>query len=539
MGDILEYDIVIAGAGPAGLSCAYRLKQKRPELRVCVLEKGPEAGAHILSGAVIDPVALNELIPDWKEKGAPVKTAVTKDRFYYLTKKRALPLPLPKAAKNHGNYIISLGALTRWLAEQAASIGVDIFPGFAAQEVLKDENGRIAGIRTGETGRDKSGAETASYQEGAEIRAKFTVLAEGCRGHVSERVMQDFQLRAGRAPQTYGIGIKETWRLPEEALSPGTVIHTVGWPLPSDTYGGSFMYHGEGGLLSIGYVTGLDYPNPYLDPYMEFQKFKTHPSVRPLLEQGKRIGYGARALNEGGFQSIPELIFPGGALIGCAAGFMNVPRIKGTHTAMYSAICLADALAEREGGEWPEELDAYPEKLRASFVYDELREVRNIRPAFKRGRLFGLAYSALDLFVLRGRPSFMFMHGKTDRECLKKAEKAKEIQYPKPDNTVTFDKLSSVALTGVQHNEHQPSHLKLRAPAKQPEISYGEYAGPEQRYCPAKVYEYLPDDDGEGASLQINASNCIHCKTCDIKDPADNIDWTAPEGGGGPRYTNM
>lgn len=533
--DTLNYDVLIIGAGPAGLSCAYRIKSIRPELSVCILEKGPEPGSHILSGCVLDPIALHTLMPDWKEQGAPLHVPVTKDRFYYMTEKKRFRLPAPPSTNNEGNYIISLGEFVRWLAEKVTAVGGDIFSGFAAQEIIQDDEGRVIGIRTGETGRDKHGEKTPHYQAGTDIFATHTVFAEGCRGHLSERIMNIAGLRQDAQTQTYAIGLKETWRAPKELLSPGTVMHSVGWPLPGDTYGGSFLYHGHDGMFSVGYVIGLDYPNPYLDPFKELQRFKTHPSMGELFEKSKRIGYGARALNEGGYQSIPKLVFPGGALIGCAAGFMNVPKIKGTHTAMQSAICLADAICEQPTAAVQQ---TYPQRIRDSFVMDELKSVRNIRPAFTYGRACGMAYAALDLFLLKGRIPFTFRHTQEDRASLRKKSDAQPIQYAKPDNLVTFDKLSSVALSGVQHQENQPPHLKVRDMTLHIRISHNTYDAPETRYCPAQVYEYVKDSHGD-PTLQINASNCIHCKTCDIKDPADNIDWTAPEGGGGPRYTRM
>jgi electron-transferring-flavoprotein dehydrogenase len=536
MTDTLEFDVLIAGAGPAGLACAVRLKQLRPELKVCVLEKGPEAGAHILSGAVVDPAALDELIPDWKDKGAPLRTKATRDRFRYLTETKAWPLPVLPAMRNAGCYLASVGDLCRWLAEQAAGLGVDVFPGFAAQEALFDGN-RMTGVRVGDTGRDKSGAKTGRYQEGVRILAKHSVLAEGCRGHVTQTLEERYGLRAQSGPQTYGIGIKEIWELPQGVLSPGEVVHTTGWPLDGGTYGGSFLYHMSETHLAVGYVVGLDYRNPYLNPYEEFQRFKTHPSVRPLPEKGRRVAYGARALNEGGLQSIPQLTFPGGSVIGCAAGFLNVVRIKGTHTAMKSGMCLADALCE--GEDVPEIATSYPERLKASFVYKELDAARNVRPAFaKWGRLPGMAYAALDQYLLRGKAPWTLHHHTPDHARLLPKDKAKPIAYPPHDGTVTFDRLASVELTGVRHAENQPCHLQLRRPDEILDVNCGIYGAPEERYCPAGVYEYPLDKDGS-PYLQINAANCIHCKTCDIKDPEQNIRWVAPEGGDGPRYGGM
>jgi electron-transferring-flavoprotein dehydrogenase len=526
----MPFDVVIVGAGPSGLSAAIRLKQLKPELTVAVLEKGAEVGAHILSGAVLEPRALNELIPDWEAKGAPLHTPATSDKFLFLTSKNSWRLPTPPQMKNHGNYIISLGNFCRWLAEQAISLGVEIFPGFAASETLI-ENNQVVGVATGDTGTAKDGTPKASFQPGMELRATHTLFAEGCRGSLTQKLFNHFHLRTGVEPQTYAIGLKELWEIDPKKHIPGQITHTVGWPMAHDTYGGSFLYHFDNNQLAIGFVIGLDYTNPYLNPYEEFQRFKLHPAIRPLLEGGKRISYGARALNEGGYQSIPKLTFPGGALIGCGAGFLNVPKIKGTHTAMKSGMLAAEAIAEGA-------LSQYENTLRNSWVYDELYTARNIRPGFHNGLIPGLINAALDTYIFRGKRKKTLSHKAADHSTLKKASRCKPITYPKPDGKITFDKLTSVQLTGTNHAEDQPCHLKIKDPSIPVGTNLGHYAGPEQRYCPAGVYEFIDDGTG-GKKLQINAQNCIHCKTCDIKDPLQNIEWCTPEGSGGPRYPNM
>ncbi|HSU05317.1 MAG TPA: electron transfer flavoprotein-ubiquinone oxidoreductase [Acetobacteraceae bacterium] len=531
----MEFDMVIVGAGPAGLAAAIRLKQIAPDASVCVVEKGGEVGAHILSGAVIEPRALNELIPDWRAKGAPLNTPATEDRFLFLTATKARRLPTPPQMNNHGNYIVSLGDVVRWLGQQAEALGVEIYPGFAAAELLED-NGRIVGIATGDMGIGKDGERTGNYQRGMELRAPYTLFAEGCRGSLSKRLIAQFGLRDGRDPQTYAIGIKELWEIPAEGHQPGLVEHSVGWPLDQRTYGGSFLYHFGANLISYGFVVGLDYRNPWLSPFDEMQRFKTHPAMRRHFAGGRRISYGSRALNEGGLQSVPGLIFPGGALIGDAAGFVNVPKIKGTHTSMKSGMLAAEAVAEALAGERPAELTGYPEKLRASWVWDELTAVRNIRPAFaKYGLLGGLSYAAMDTYVFRGRAPWTFHHAHPDNETLLPADQAPRIDYPKPDGILTFDRLSSVFISNTNHEENQPPHLKLRDPAKAITVNWERYRSPETRYCPAAVYEIVDADQGKPA-LQINAQNCVHCKTCDIKDPTQNIDWVTPEGSGGPNY---
>jgi electron-transferring-flavoprotein dehydrogenase len=532
--EAMECDVLVVGAGVAGLSAAIRLKQLDAGLNVMVVEKGSEVGAHILSGAVIDPIAINELFPDWKERGAPLNVPVTSDHFVFLTKKSRIRMPTPPQMHNKGNYVASLANVARWMGQQAEALGVQIFPGFPAADLIIEE-GAVKGVKTGAFGIGKDGEKKASYQPPMELRAKITLFGEGCRGSLSQRLMREFKLREGVQPQTYGIGIKEIWQVEPGKHQPGRVEHTVGWPLTSDTYGGSFTYHMEDNQIVIGMVIGLDYVNPYLDPFKEFQRFKTHPKIRGLLEGGKRIAYGARALNEGGWQSIPKLAFPGGALIGASAGFMNVPRIKGSHTAMKSAMLAAEA-AHKALGEGSNLLASYEKVLKASWVGDELRGVRNIRPAFHFGLIPGILYAAIDTYILRGKAPWTFKHH-ADHSALKPASEFSKIDYPAPDGKLSFDRLSSVYISNTNHEEDQPSHLKLKDPAIPTTVNLPVYAGPEARYCPAGVYEFV--EEAGVQRLQINAQNCVHCKTCDIKDPLQNIVWVTPEGGGGPNYPNM
>ena len=545
--ETMEYDVVIVGAGPSGLAAAIKLRQlgeqENKEISVCVLEKGSEVGAHILSGAVLETRALDELLPNWKDQGAPLNTPVLRDSFLYLSQQRSFRFPFtPPQMRNHGNFIISLGSLCRWLGEQAETMGVEIYPGFAAAEVLYGNNGEVRGVATGDMGIGKDGTPTENHQPGIELHAKQTLFAEGCRGSLTKTLFDRFQLRQGVNPQTFGIGIKELWEVRPEVHEPGAVVHTIGWPLDSQTYGGSFLYHLEENQIAIGFVVGLDYRNPHLDPFLEFQRFKTHPRIRPVLEGGQRIAYGARALNEGGFQSIPKLTFPGGALIGCTAGFMNVPKIKGTHTAMKSGMLAAEAvfglIKQESSNDSSLEAFGYEQALKSSWVWPELYRVRNIRPAFRWGLWPALVYSAIDSYLLRGRAPWTFHH-EPDHKSLNKSHDCKPINYPNPDGKISFDRLSSVYLSNTNHEENQPVHLKLRDTSVPITLNLPNYEAPEQRFCPASVYEILREDDGSNPRLQINAQNCVHCKTCDIKDPTQNINWETPEGGGGPNYPNM
>ncbi|EHL31566.1 electron transfer flavoprotein-ubiquinone oxidoreductase [Legionella drancourtii] len=539
--ETMEFDVLIVGAGPAGLSAAIKLKQLAlaagKELSVCILEKGAQVGAHIISGAVLEPRSLQELLPDtWQN--APLDTPVSKDLFYFLTHKHAYKLPTPKPMHNEGNYIISLGELCAFLARQAEALGCEIYPGFAAVKALYNDKNQMIGVATGSVGINKNKEKTDNYQPGMNLLAKQTLLAEGCRGQLSQKLMARYHLRDKANPQTYGLGIKEIWQVNADKHEPGKVIHTVGWPMNHATYGGSFIYHLSKQRVAVGFVVGLDYKNPWLSPFAELQRFKTHPFIRSVLEGGERISYGARALNEGGWQSLPKLTFPGGALIGDAAGFLNVPKIKGIHTAMQSAMLAAEACFEslQQTSDTQLELTRYSEKVKNSWLEKELYSVRNIRPGFKYGLIPGLINAAFETYITGGNSPWTLANH-ADHDTLQLARKAKKIEYPKPDNVLTFDRLSSVFLTGTFHEEDQPCHLELKKPQLAIDVNLNKYASPESRYCPAGVYEIVEEENGP--RLQINAQNCIHCKSCDIKDPRQNIVWHAPEGGGGPNYSGM
>jgi electron-transferring-flavoprotein dehydrogenase len=542
----MEFDVLVVGGGPAGLAAAIRLKQlageKGSDISVCVIEKGAEIGAHILSGAVIDPRALTELIPDWKEQGAPLNTSVTEDRFFFLSKDAGRKVPnkiLPACFLNHGNYVISLGNLCRWLGSQAESLGVEIYAGFAGAEVLYDEKGAVRGVATGDMGIDREGNRTDAYQPGMELHAKYTLFAEGCRGHLGKQLEERFRLREGRDPQVYGIGLKELWEVKPEQHRPGLVVHTAGWPLATDTYGGSFLYHLEENLISVGFVVGLNYSNPYLSPYEDFQRYKTHRLIRSFFEGGKRISYGARAITAGGLQALPKLVFPGGALIGDDAGFLNASRIKGSHAAIKSGMLAAEALFPAlVAGRASDELTEYPENFRQSWLYDELYRARNFKPWMSKKLWLGSLMFGIDQQLFRGKAPWT-LHLTPDHTKLKPAAECTPIEYPKPDGVLTFDRLSSVFLSNTNHEENQPCHLKLKNPEVAIKVNLALYDAPEQRYCPAGVYEIVRDADGSNPRLQINAQNCVHCKTCDIKDPTQNIVWVAPQGGEGPVYPNM
>ena len=555
--EAMEYDVVVVGGGPAGLSTAIRLKQlaakNGKEVSVVVLEKGSEPGAHILSGAIMDPKALTELFPNWKELGAPLNQPVTDDAMVFLGEKSSFRTPnflLPQCFHNHGNYIVSLGNVTRWLAEQAEGLGVEIFPGFAAAEVLYNADGSVKGVATGNMGVSREHEPTGDFQLGMELHAKYTIFAEGARGHLGKQVIARFKLDADSDPQAYGIGVKEVWEIDPARHQPGFVLHTAGWPMDSDTYGGAFLYHMEDNKVSLGFITGLDYSNPYLSPFEEMQRWKTHPNIRWYLEgdaskgikPAKRIGYGARAITAGGLLSLPKTVFPGGALIGCEAGYMNVSRIKGSHAAIKTGMLAAEAAYDAlQAGRQHDELSAYPKAFENSWLHTELNKARNFKAWFKKGLSTATLMNGIEQFVLKGNIPWTLHRDKPDYACLKPAAQCKPIDYPKPDGKLTFDRLSSVFISNTNHAEDQPIHLTLKDASVPVQVNLAQYAGPEARYCPAGVYEFVPDEaqGGNAQRLQINAQNCVHCKTCDIKDPTQNIVWVTPEGGGGPNYSGM
>ncbi|MDD3354070.1 electron transfer flavoprotein-ubiquinone oxidoreductase [Zoogloea sp.] len=544
--DSMDFDVLVVGGGPAGLAAAIRLKQlaaeKGQDFSVCLIEKAAEIGAHILSGAVLDPRALTELIPDWKEKGAPLNTPVTEDQVFMLSETGGKLLPnslVPDCLHNDGNYIVRLGNVVKWLGEQAEALGVEVYPGFAGAQILFDDHGAVGGVITGDMGVERDGSQGPNFQPGMELRAKYTLFAEGCRGHLGKQLEARFHLRDGSDPQTYGIGLKELWEIPAAQHKQGLVVHTAGWPMDNATYGGGFCYHLEDNLVSVGYVVGLNYTNPYLSPFEEFQRYKTHPEIRKFLEGGKRLAYGARAIAAGGLQSQPKLVFPGGALIGDDAGFLNAARIKGSHAAMKSGMLAAEAAYDALAAERSQdELSAFPEAFKASWLHEELHKTRNFKPYMKKGLWLGSFLFGAEQKLFGGKVPWT-LHNSADHTALKPAAECQPIVYPKPDGKLTFDRLSSVFLSNTNHEEEQPCHLQLKDAGVPIAVNLAKYDAPEQRYCPAGVYEIVRTEEGDNPRLQINAQNCIHCKTCDIKDPTQNINWVVPQGGEGPIYQGM